>query len=232
MKLMMKTKTSPVRHRRPVGAVWGLAAAVVTLWPLASQAAEPPVPDTVAAPVVSAPVPPAAAAAPGKRTRFALGASFGFVRRRDVGQEIETLFVPSIVGLAYFRVAPRVYLRPGLRLGLATDQPDTASDARIREGGILGRAEVGVLYDAWLVPALSVGAGFEARVISFVGDGVAQPSSQADRNELLGQFYGQFGLGLPLFHGFMVVEPYARIFHVFTDDRANSELGFDVTFAL
>jgi hypothetical protein len=89
-----------------------------------------------------------------------------------VGRKTESMFVPSLLGLAYFRVAPRAYVRPGLRLG------------------VMGR------------------------------------------NELLGQFYGQLGLGLPLFHGFMVIEPYARLMHVFADTRANSELGFDVTFAL
>ena len=45
-----------------------------------------------------------------------------FLRQEDLGGVLATQFVPSLVGLAYVKVAPRVYLRPGVRLGVAGAQ--------------------------------------------------------------------------------------------------------------
>jgi hypothetical protein len=168
-----------------------------------------------------------------ERTHFALGGSFGFLRQEDLGRQTTTRFVPSLVGLAYINVAPRVFLRPGLRLGYAgLSQPGAASDARVEEHGALGRAEIGVLYDGWIVPAISVGMGIERRSIDFVAHGDVQDSGILDRAEWLGSVYAQAGLGVPLFRGRIVIEPYARLQRTFSDDRSASEVGLDVTFPL
>jgi hypothetical protein len=178
------------------------------------------------------PVAPVAPAGMARGPRFALGASFGFLRQEDLGGSIATRFIPSLVGLAYVSLAPRLYLRPGARLGLSgLWQPAAATDARVEEHGLQGRAEVGLLYDAWVIPAIGVGAGLERRSIDFVAGGNVQDSGALDRTEWLGSLYAQAGLGVPLFHGFTVVEPYVRIHHTFSDDRASSEVGFDITFA-
>jgi hypothetical protein len=199
----------------PVAGVWSSSARAQT---------------TVANAPAGAPVAgPSAARGP----RFAVGASFGFLRQEDLGGVMATQIVPSLVGLAYVNVAPRVYLRPGVRLGVAgLSQPDAASDAHIEEHGVQGRAEIGVVYDAWVVPALTVGTGLERRSIDFVARGTVQDSGALDRTEWLGSVYGQAGLGVPLLRGFVVIEPYYRRHHTFSDQRSWSELGFDVTFAL
>jgi hypothetical protein len=184
--------------------------------------------------VANAPAGAPAAGAPAARgPRFAVGASFGFLRQADLGGAVVTQFVPSLVGLAYVNIAPRVYLRPGVRLGLpGLSQPDAASDAHVEEHGVQGRAEISVLYDAWVVPALTVGTGLERRSIDFVARGTVQDSGALDRTEWLGSVYAQAGLGVPLMRGFIVIEPYYRRHHTFSDDRSSSELGFDITFSL
>lgn len=174
-----------------------------------------------------------AAVATARRPRFALGASAGFVRQNDLGSAVTTRFVPALVGLAYVNVAPRLYLRPGARLGIfGLTQPPAASDARIEEHGVQGRAEVGLLYDAWVIPVVAVGTGIERRSIDFATAGNVQDSGVADRTEWLGMLYAQAGVGVPLLRGLVVIEPYVRLQHTASDDRSASELGFDVTFAL
>jgi len=174
-----------------------------------------------------------AAVATARHARFALGASAGFSRQNDLGGAVTTRFVPSLVGLAYVNLAPRLYLRPGARLGInGITQPSAASDARIEEHGAQGRAEVGLLYDAWVIPVVAAGTGIERRNIDFATAGSVQDSGVADRTEWLGMLYAQAGVGVPLLRGLVVIEPYVRVQHTFSDDRSASELGFDVTFAL
>ena len=136
------------------------------------------------------------AVAAARRPRYALGASAGFLRQTDFGGVSTTRFVPALVGLAYVNVAPRLYLRPGVRLGITgITQPAAASDARIEEHGVQGRAELGVLYDAWVIPVIAVGTGLERRSIDFATAGNVQDSGLADRTEWLGLLYAQAGLG-------------------------------------
>ena len=104
---------------------------------------------------------------------FASGVSVGFLRVQELGAVNRFSFIPSFVGLAYVPVAPRVFLRPGLRFGYAgLDQAQFSHGAAIEEHSWQATAELGVQYDAWLVPALSVGGGFNRRDIDFVGRGI------------------------------------------------------------
>jgi hypothetical protein len=211
---------TPARRVPPCGAIGAGLAILVAIgaWVGAARAPSGPI-------VAPAPAP--------RHRRFALGGSVGFVRQKDLGGALTNQFVPSLVGLAYVNVAPRFYLRPGARFGVSgLIEPSAASDAHLEEHSVQGRAEIGLLYDAWVIPAIAVGAGIESRDIDFVAAGKVQDSTLADRTEWLGSLYAQAGLGVPLLRGFIVVEPYYRLFHTFSDDRASSEFGFDVTFAL
>lgn len=165
--------------------------------------------------------------------RFALGASLGLLRQRELGAETETLVVPSLLGLGYVPLASRIYLRPGVRIGyIGLDQPEHSAGARIDERGVQGTVELGILYDAWLVPAFVLGGGTNVRSIDFVAsEGVAE-SDVIDRSEVLGVVFAQAGLGLPMFGGAVVVEPYLRLQITFSDDRALLQYGADLTLAL
>ena len=179
--------------------------------------------------------PAAAAAAPARSAAisFALGISLGFSSQRGLGDETEVSFVPALMGLAYVPVAPRLFLRPGLRLGYeGLSQMVSSYGARIEERGLQTTAELGVMYDAWLVPSFTLGAGLDYRSVDFIGRGIVADSDAIDRKEWLGVVYAQAGLGLPLFAGAFVVEPYARLQHTFSDDRSLLQYGVDLTFSL
>lgn len=164
---------------------------------------------------------------------FALGVSLGFLQQQGLGAQTEAAFVPSLVGFGYVPVFPRLFLRPGLRLGYeGLSQSPSSYGARVQEHGVQGTAEIGLVYDAWLVPSFTVGAGVDYRSINFVGRGIVADSDVLDHKEWLGLAFAQVGLGLPLFQGAFMVEPYARVQRTFTDDRSLLQLGFDLTFAL
>jgi hypothetical protein len=164
---------------------------------------------------------------------YALGVSLGFLQQRGLGAETAPSFIPSLVGFGYVPAAPRLFFRPGLRFGYeGLSQAPSSYGAQIQERGVQGTAELGVVYDAWLVPSLSVGAGVNYRSLEFVGRGIVAASDALDRTEWLGLVYAQAGLGLPLFRGAFVVEPYARLQHTLSDDRALLQLGIDLTFSL
>jgi hypothetical protein len=172
-----------------------------------------------------------AAATPG--ISYALGVSLGVLQQRALGSSTHTAFIPSLLGLAYVPIAPRVFLRPGLRLGYTgLNQADASYGARIEERGLQGSAELGICYDAWLVPALAVGTGLEYRSLDFVGRGIVADSDAIDRQEWLGLAFVQAGVGVPLFRGALVVEPYTRLQYTASDDRSLWQLGLDLSFAL
>jgi hypothetical protein len=103
---------------------------------------------------------------------------------QELSDESRWAFIPSVVGLAYVPLAPRWYLRPGLRLGYAgLDQAQFSHGARLEEHDLPTSAELSIQYDAWLVPALGIGAGLNRREIDFVGRGIVQDSSAIDRTE-------------------------------------------------
>lgn len=161
---------------------------------------------------------------------FAAGVSLGFLRMQELGAVYRFRFVPALVAHAYVPLAPRWFLRPGVRLGYAgLEQAQSSYGAGIEEHSVQGTAELGLQYDAWLVPALSVGAGAQRREIAFVGRGIVAGSDVLDRTEWLGLLYAQAGLGVPLWDGLIVIEPYARVQHTFSDARSLLQLGADIT---
>lgn len=164
---------------------------------------------------------------------YALGVSLGFLQQRALGNTSHTAFIPSLLGLAYVPLAPRLFLRPGLRVGYTgLNQAGASYGARINEHGVQGTAELGLSYDAWLVPAFAIGTGIDYRSVNFVGRGIVADSDAIDRKEWLGLGFAQAGLGVPLFRGALVVEPYARLQYTFSDDRSLWQMGLDLSFAL
>jgi hypothetical protein len=177
-----------------------------------------------------APAPYGAAYGEDAKVSFAAGVSLGFLRVQELGAVKRFNFIPSFVGLAYVPVAPRVFLRPGVRFGyVGLDQAQFSYGASIEERSLQTTAELGVQYDAWLVPSLTVGGGVDRREVDFIGRGIVADSDAIDRTEWLGLLYAQVGLGLPLLDGLIVVEPYARLQHTFSDERSLLQVGTDLT---
>lgn len=161
---------------------------------------------------------------------FAAGVSFAYLKLHEPGDESRFSFIPSALGLAYVPLAPRWFLRPGVRLGYAgLEQGRFSYGARVEEHDVTGSLELAVQYDAWLVPAFGVGLGLDRREIDFVGRGIVEDSDAIDRVEWLGFAYAQAGLGVPIADGSIVVEPYARTQWTLSDERSRFQFGVDLT---
>src|SRR5262245_14614728 len=100
-----------------------LAAALATLVvPLAAAAQE------------GAPAPYEPAYEDAGEVSFAAGVSMGFLRVQELGAVQRFRFIPSVVGLAYVPLAPRLFLRPGLRLSYeGLEQAQFSHGARMIE---------------------------------------------------------------------------------------------------
>lgn len=161
----------------------------------------------------------------------AIGAGVAFELRDDQGTELRSNAVPQLVGLAYHRLADRLYLRPGVRLGYSgLTQPLMPSSISIREHDVAAGGDLAILYDGVVVPALGIGATLRRRAMDLGGDGrIDLSAAPMSRTEWLGGVFVQAGLGIPFGRGAMVVEPYVRYERVPRDDRLGLTYGLDLT---
>jgi hypothetical protein len=161
----------------------------------------------------------------------AIGAGVGFELRRDYGSETRSNPVPQLVGLAYHRLADRLYLRPGIRLGLSgLAQPTMPRSISIAEHDVSAGGELAILYDGVVVPALGIGTALRRRMLDLGGDGFIDRSmAPASRVEWLGGVFVQAGLGIPFGRGAVVAEPYVRYERVPGDDRLGLSYGLELT---
>jgi hypothetical protein len=167
-------------------------------------------------------------------THVAAGASMTLQQRDDFGADSRTAAVPELVVLGYAPTgAPRVFLRPGLRVGFAgLDQAEMPQAIRMHEYDVDAVAELGVLYDGVVIPSLALGVGGVARWVTSDLDAPVSGSSSETRFELMPALQAQAGLGVPLLRGALVLEPFVRYDHVFGDDRVGWGVGLDATIAI
>jgi hypothetical protein len=201
--------------------------------PVLSHAPEPPAPP--APPQASEPAAPAEVAESRGGVPIALGVSGGMLRRNDYGDRTRSVFVPEVVGFLYARTpVDRVHLRPGLRLGYARfGSAEMPGAIRFTERDRMLSAELGILYDGVVIPALTGGAGFRLRKVDLtLGRSIDAEAEPISSWEALPTAYAQFALGLPFGATPLVVEPFARFEHIATDDRSQWRFGLDITIEL
>lgn len=165
--------------------------------------------------------------------RLAAGASLGLQQRDDYGAGSRAALVPELVFFGYLaRGAPRVYLRPGIRVGFTgSDQAEMPQAVQLREYDLEVAAELAVLHDGVVIPSLAFGAGTIGR---WIQSDFQTPITTSDgtRFELLPAVHAQLGLGMPLARGGLVLEPFVRYDHVFGDDRVGWGIGLEATVAI
>ena len=166
--------------------------------------------------------------------RFALGFGLGWTNRADYGKGTFTRFAPEILAQTYTqRIDQNFYARPGLRLSYAWLQPEMPSAVRIEETDFAIAPEIGFLYDWYVVPALTFGAGANLRTLKIkTKSPVVEADAKLSRRETLYFGYVQAAVGLPLLKGFLVVEPYFRYNFYRRDSRIKYGYGVDTTFEI
>jgi hypothetical protein len=171
---------------------------------------------------------------PSVQNRAAIGLSTGFQRRRDYGDDTRIGFVPELLGQYYVPLPiRRLYLRPGVRLGfVGFSQAAMPSNLRVEERDLVFAGEVGILFDAPVVPVLSFGVQGTARFIHTEASGPIRATVDGDRSEFLPGVYSQLGIGIPIARGRVIFEPFLRYQHVFGDDRLGLHFGADLTVAI
>jgi hypothetical protein len=171
------------------------------------------------------------AGARGQKLQGAAGVSVGWLERRDYGEATRANFIPEVVGYTYLSLGHRLFLRPGVRIGYSgLSQPDMPAAVAMREHDVAFSAEAGLVFDATVVPSLSVGTGVVARSVSLTTQApVAAGDEQLSHWEALPMIYSQLGLGLPMWKGKLLVEPFVRTEWLRGDPRSHWRYGLDIT---
>lgn len=161
----------------------------------------------------------------------AAGLGVGWQTRRDYGASTFSRVMPEVVFYGYLGpLGGNVHLRPGARLGYTAFQPEMPSAVRVEESDLSVSGEIGVVYDWYLVPSVSLGGGLIHRSIALkTAAPVSAGSEQISRTENLPHVFAQVGVGLPLWNGFIVLEPYARFASVQGDGRVGTQFGVEIT---
>ena len=164
--------------------------------------------------------------------QLATGASFGFQNRKEYGTADFTRAHPEIVVYGYFGgFLGSAWLRPALRVAYLAEQPEMPQSLRVEERDWTFAGELGAVYDWYVVPSLSVGGGVIRRRIELVTKGaISVGREDISRTEVLPFVHGQIGVGIPLWKGFVVVEPFYRYTGVKGDARITSTYGLELTF--
>jgi hypothetical protein len=178
----------------------------------------------------------AAAAAPARAdsgdVEVTYGASLGWQMRRDFGGSTRPAFAPELwAGIYVPSTFDRLYWRPAIRAGyVGLEQAEMPGAISIEERDAVAAAELGLVYDGVVIPAVAIGAGPVVRFLTLDTDEpIRSGADPISGTEVLGRMYVQVGLGLPMFGGHLVVEPSARIQHVFGDDRIRLRLAADLS---
>jgi hypothetical protein len=174
----------------------------------------------------------AASASRASSFQLAVGGSFGFQNRNEYGTSSFTRVHPELVTYGYFGgfLGP-VWLRPGLRIAYLAEQPEMPQSARVEERDWTFAGELGAVFDWYVLPSLTMGGGVIRRRIELVTKGaVSGGRDDISRTEVLSFLYGQLGVGIPLWKGFVVVEPFYRYSGVKGDARITSTYGLEFTF--
>ena len=163
--------------------------------------------------------------------RLAVGLGLGWTNRTDYGQNNFTRFAPEYLVQTYSpRIDQNFYVRPGLRLSYAWLQPEMPSSVRVEETDFNISPEVGFLYEWYVIPAVTFGAGADIRTLTLKTQGpMVGTDSNISNRETLWFGYFQGGVGLPLLKGLLVIEPYFRYNFVRRDNRVKYGYGVDTT---
>lgn len=161
---------------------------------------------------------------------LATGVTLAWTVRHDYGEHTWRRFMPESITYFYLPLASSLYLRTGARLGYAWIQQQMPQAVRIEETDLMISGEAGLLWDWYVVPALSFGAGIDQRTIKLKTEApVDTAEDDISTKETLPFWDAQLGVGIPIASGRVVLEPFARYWNLKGDDRSHWTFGLETT---
>lgn len=165
--------------------------------------------------------------------RPSIGVSGVFANRELSAQHSFSQFTPELVGYGYLPLQQDLWLRPGVRVGFAWNQPTMARSLRLNEYDFKTNAELGVVWSGPVVPSFSLGLGGLLRTTSLSSQSqINLDSSRVGKTRLYPYLQGQLGVGIPIEKGVLMLEPYVRYLHIFGDRRYQWASGLEFTLSL
>ncbi len=165
---------------------------------------------------------------------FALGASLGWLRRADYGVgESERFFIEPLIHSYFATPLRQFFLRPSAFLSYVWAQPEMPASLRVEETDLYLGLGLGFVYDWVLVPSFTVGTQFIHRNISLqASDPVTIETDLVSTSERHIALYVQGGIGVSLFSGDLVLEPFYRQRFFLDDQREGGAYGLESSYAL
>ena len=167
-----------------------------------------------------------------KSISFAAGLDLGIQIRNEYPTSSYNKYIPEIVTFGYINVlSPLIYLRPGARYGYGgLNLVEMPTALRVEEVDHTLSGEIGIVADGFLVPSITAGIGAVFRTITLKTTApIELKEDKISRSETLPYFYIQLGCGLPIWNGFLLLEPFVRFEHVTGDPRASKHYGLEFT---
>jgi hypothetical protein len=164
----------------------------------------------------------------------AVGTSFGFVNRRDYGEGDSRRFFLEPAFHAYLALpVDGLFGRGTFHFSYVWQQPEMPQSLRVKEQDLYAGLGMGLVYDWYVIPAVTVGMQFARRDIKIETSAPIQSNgSRISETENLMGYYTQLGVGIPLLHGVMVFEPFYRLRFFPEDEREGAAYGIDVSVQL
>lgn len=166
---------------------------------------------------------------------ISLGAAFAASNRNDGGGVTSRIHHYEVFAHSYLRSRSEgLFFRPGVRFGYEHIPDEEAPQSiKIREQSFRGGLELGILYEGFMVPSVSLQAGVLRRQLTLEkGAQVISESKSFPTIEWLPTTTMNLGLGVPIEGGKLILEPFYRFVWIAKDTRQTSQWGIDASWAL
>lgn len=161
---------------------------------------------------------------------YGVGLNTQWQVRRDYGENPFYRYTPELFVHTYFDLNSPLFLRPGVRLSYAWEQPEMPQSLRIEETDFVATAEVGLVYEWYVVPSLTLGMGVDFRTTKLrIEAPIDVDSDKISGSERLMLGYAQIGVGIPIEQGLFLIEPMVRFQRLELDDRSWLSFGVETS---
>jgi hypothetical protein len=167
-----------------------------------------------------------------------LSLGVGFVNSNVLDSSELTTSIPGyeVFAQVYAQLpADNIYLRPAFRLSYEPEtNEELPSSLGLREQTFKSAAELGILYNSIIVPAITLQGALLSRSLKLYTSAPVSGSgaNSLSRAETLWQAAVTASVGIPFAGGSLVVEPYYRLVEIQGDNRQSTQWGCDVSYAL